>query len=671
MIPKTTPHNLKQRIRELEEQANELMRVEDALRESEAKYADLYDHAPDMYLSVDAKTGRILDCNQTTVETLNYPREEIIGKVVFEMYQPSCLEAAKKAFQAFIETGVVKDQELEVRRRDGSGLAVSLNVTAVRNETGKILYSRSIWREITRRKIVEKALRESEALFRTAYQTIPDPVTIIRAEDGRCVDINEGFTQVTGYTREEVIGKTAQDLNIWVDPKERDRFIAGISKFDQIQNLEADFRIKNGDVITGLFSAKIIKLEGKPHILSLTRNISELKKAQQEKEELEAQLRQAQKMEAIGTLAGGIAHDFNNILAAIMGYCEMAQFDLSEEHPARYNIDQALKATHRAKDLIKQILAFSRQTKHERKPLQLHLIIEEALKLIRAMLPATIEIHQDIIRESGTVLADPIQIHQVVMNLCSNAHHAMREKGGELRVSLASLEIGAAETGKYPELNPGSYLKLTVADTGHGMEPETIERIFDPYFTTKAREKGTGLGLAVVHGIIKDHGGAIYVESELDRGTVFEILLPRVADDLAPAKDAARSFPTGHERILFVDDEHLLAEIGENMLKHLGYKVVARTSSVEALEKFGSDPDGFDLVISDMTMPKMDGDQLAGEIKRIRPDIPILICTGYSEYMDKGKAASTGIAGYLMKPLSIHDLAATVREILDTGKLKA
>jgi PAS domain S-box-containing protein len=376
MIPKTTPHNLKQRIRELEEQANELMRVEDALRESEAKYADLYDHAPDMYLSVDAKTGRILDCNQTTVETLNYPREEIIGKVVFEMYQPSCLEAAKKAFQAFIETGVVKDQELEVRRRDGSGLAVSLNVTAVRNETGKILYSRSIWREITRRKIVEKALRESEALFRTAYQTIPDPVTIIRAEDGRCVDINEGFTQVTGYTREEVIGKTAQDLNIWVDPKERDRFIAGISKFDQIQNLEADFRIKNGDVITGLFSAKIIKLEGKPHILSLTRNISELKKAQQEKEELEAQLRQAQKMEAIGTLAGGIAHDFNNILAAIMGYCEMAQFDLSEEHPARYNIDQALKATHRAKDLIKQILAFSRQTKHERKPLQLHLIIE-------------------------------------------------------------------------------------------------------------------------------------------------------------------------------------------------------------------------------------------------------------------------------------------------------
>ncbi|MHC4792205.1 MAG: GAF domain-containing protein, partial [Planctomycetota bacterium] len=347
-----------------------------------------------------------------------------------------------------------------------------------------------------------------------------------------------------------------------------------------------------------------------------------------EKEKLENELRQSQKMEAIGTLAGGIAHDFNNILSAIVGYSEMALGHIAGNSRVRQHIGQVLKAGLRAKDLVKQILAISCHGKPERKPVQIQLIIKEALKLLRASLPTTIEIRQNIPTESGHVLAEPTQIHQVMMNLCTNALHAMQDKGGILKVKLASVKIGARNTA-YPDLEPGPYLKLSVGDTGYGMDEDTMKRIFDPYFTTKEKDVGTGMGLAVVHGIVNNHGGTITVHSKIGEGSTFHVLLPQVEKEIGYEIESVAPLPTGNRRILFVDDEKALADLGKHMLEDLGYKVDIRVSSIEALELFKVRPHRFDLVITDMTMPNMTGDKLAGKLMAISPDIPIILCTGY------------------------------------------
>jgi PAS domain S-box-containing protein len=510
-----------------------------------------------------------------------------------------------------------------------------------------------------------QALQESEERLRTVFETFPDPVTIIQAEDGRCVDINSAFTRMTGWTTEEVIGKTAADLDIWHNPKEREKLTAGIAQHGKIENLEAKFRLKDGSMITALMSAVLIKLKDKPHILTITRDISELKSAQEEREQLKTQLIQAQKMEAIGTLAGGIAHDFNNILGAIIGYAEMALYDTQKDSMEHYNIDQVLKAGHRAKDLVKQILAFSRKSEQDKSVISSTPIIKEVLKLLRASLPTTIEIKQNIEPNVDPIFADPTQIHQVIMNLCTNSAHAMEDTGGILQVSLGNFELTAPQASQYPELNPGPYVKLSISDTGHGMDAATMDRIFDPYFTTKAQDKGTGMGLAVVHGIVKGHGGGIHVQSTPDGGTRFDILFPIMEKQIISETEELKTLPTGNEHILFIDDEDILIDLGKNMLKKLGYRVEILTQPVEALEVFRARPDKFDLVISDMTMPNMTGDTLAMELMKIRPDIPVIICTGYSERMDDQRAQELGIKGLIMKPFTIRSLSKTVRNALD------
>ncbi len=384
------------------------------------------------------------------------------------------------------------------------------------------------------------------------------------------------------------------------------------------------------------------------------------------------QLHQAQKMEAVGTLAGGIAHDFNNILAAILGYAELANFDIAEDSRTKYNLQQSIKATHRARDLVQQILAFSRQARQERKPLDIKPLIKEGLKFLRASLPATIEIRQNMEEDPGTIEADPTQVYQVLMNLCTNAAHAMDEKGGVLEVSLGKADMDGEASAAPAGMEPGPYLRLRVSDTGHGMPPEILKRIFDPYFTTKEVGKGTGLGLAVVHGIVKSYGGGITVSSEMGKGSTFDIYFPRV-QAMGRASEAERAEPLpfgGHERVLFVDDEKAIVEIGHSMLKYLGYEVEVRTSSIEALELFRAQADRFDLVITDMTMPNMTGDKLAQELLRIRPGIPIILCTGFSEYLTEEKAKALGVRELLMKPLAIRDLAQAVRRVLDYRKKK-
>jgi PAS domain S-box-containing protein len=514
-------------------------------------------------------------------------------------------------------------------------------------------------------KKTRQALTESEERLRTVYETFPDPVTIMQADDGRCIDVNSAFTRVTGWSATEVIGKTAEDLEIWENPAERQKLLDGISQKGKIKNLEAKFRLKDGRLITALMSAILIRLHDRPHILTIARDISELKSAQEEREQLKTQLIQAQKMEAIGTLAGGIAHDFNNILGAIIGYAEMALYDTRPDSMEHYNIDQVLKAGHRAKDLVKQILAFSRKSEQNKQIISLTPIVKEALNLLRASLPTTIEIEQHIEPNLDAIYADPTQIHQVMMNLCANAGHAMADSGGILSVSLQNVDLRANAAALHPDLNAGPYVKLSIGDSGHGMDAGTMDRIFDPYFSTKAQDKGTGMGLAVVHGIVIGHGGSIHVDSTPGQGSRFDIFFPIMERQSVSETEELKALPTGDECILLVDDEESLIDLGTNMLKKLGYRVKTSTRPVEALDMFRADPESFDLVISDMTMPSMTGDILSVELRQIRADIPIIICTGYSERINEQKAEALGIQGLIMKPFTIRRLAKSVRKILD------
>ena len=387
---------------------------------------------------------------------------------------------------------------------------------------------------------------------------------------------------------------------------------------------------------------------------------------EKDKKRLEIRLRQVEKMEAMGTLSGGIAHDFNNILAAIIGYAEMVKMKLPEDSEVLSDLDQVLKSGIRAKTLVQQILAFSREQELEQKPLQLKYIVKESLKLLMSTLPTDIEIKEDIAKDVGIVNADPTQMQQVIMNLCTNAGHAMQKEGGILSVGLGNVELDDIAAAQYIDLDPGTYLRLTVSDTGSGMTSEVKEHVFEPYFTTKEKGVGTGMGLSIVHGIVKNHNGGITVYSEPEKGSTFHVYLPIIREiEEQPEVREKEAIATGHERILLVDDEPALAELGKQMLERFGYEVAVRMSSVDALEMFRSQPDRFDLVITDMTMPKMMGDKLAKKLVEIRPDIPIIICTGYSERMSEEKAKRIGVKALVMKPFTVKDLVNTVRKIID------
>ena len=515
-------------------------------------------------------------------------------------------------------------------------------------------------------KRVEEALRISERQYRTVIEQSNDMIWTLDRK-GNLTFYNERSEELSGHRLKDWLGKSfvplilEEDITIVLDAFKK-------TLNGKPQHYEVQVKKRNGNIlILSVNTAPIMKDSEVDGTISFGRDITERKRAEEEKAKLEVKLRQAQKMEAIGTLAGGIAHDFNNILFPIIGYTEMTIEDVPAGSNARKNLDEVLKATKRARDLVQQILTFSRRSEHEIKPIGVQVIIKEALELISSLLPATIEIHQNIDNNCGLILADPGQIHQVIMNLCTNAYHAMEEKGGILKVNLSNIELKTDDlTGS--DITPGSYLFLKVGDTGQGMEKDVIERIFDPYFTTKNKDKGTGLGLAVVYGIVKEYGGDIRVYSEPGNGTVFTIYLPQLMDDsVLPESLPDETLPHGHENILFVDDEMQIINIAQQMLYKLGYSVTAIRSSLDALEIFRAQPDNFDIVITDMTMPKMTGDKLAVELLKIRPDIPIILCTGFSGTISEEKAKALGVREFVMKPVIMSRLANILRKVLDKG----
>jgi len=516
---------------------------------------------------------------------------------------------------------------------------------------------------------VEEALRSEEEKFRTLVEKSPFGIALI-ARDGRYKYVNPKFIEMFGYSLEDV--KTGKKWFRKAFPQSKYRKEVIEAWLYDLETMEVgESRLRTFRVVCKDGSEKLVFFNS----VSLANgNQFIIYHDMTEKERLEQQLRQAQRLEAMGTLAGGIAHDFNNILAAIVGYTELAMMETAEKSNTRHNLEQVLLASKRAKELVKQILTFCRQTEQEKKPVNVASIFKEALKLLRASIPATVEIREDIEVKpaASTVLADPTQMHQVFMNLCTNAAHAMRETGGTLGIEVKNVEIRQGEAPlAHLSLTPGTYLKLSISDTGHGMSPEVMERIFEPYFTTKDKGEGTGLGLAMVHGIAKDHGGTINVYSEPEKGSIFHVYLPVIEKEEEEVREPAIQLPRGNERILLVDDEAMLVEVGSQMLELLGYRVTTRTSSVEALELFRAGPDQFDLVITDMTMPQMSGDILARELRKIRPSIPVIICTGFSERISPDRARLMGIQGFAMKPLVIKDLAGIVREVLDKRKFNS
>ena len=434
-------------------------------------------------------------------------------------------------------------------------------------------------------------------------------------------------------------------------------------------DIEFSLKKNNGTVIKihGVADT-LVNDQGAPVITMGTfQDITDKKKIEEEKLKLEAQLQQAYKMEAIGTLAGGIAHDFNNILSSIIGFTELSLDDAEKGSSLEDNLQEIFTAGKRAKDLVSQILAYARQSKEETQPLQLSSIVKEVLKFIRSSVPTTIEIKQNIDSDS-LIVGNQTQVHQILMNLCTNASHAMEKNGGVLEVNLKDISVEGHQKSNWPGLKQGDYIMLEVNDTGTGIPADIIDSIFEPYFTTKGLGEGTGMGLAMVHGIVETYGGKIYVNSKQGEGTTFSVLLPVTKKRHLHDAYEPEELPTGTEHILFVDDEAPIAKMGSQVFERLGYIVTMRTSSLEALELFRSKTDDFDLMITDMTMPNMTGDELAKEIIKIRPGFPVILCTGYSNKITDNIAKKIGIKAFAYKPIVKSELAKTVRKVLDETK---
>jgi len=631
---------------------------EKELIESEERFKKIAASAYDAIILMD-NDGNVTFWNDAAEEIFGYSAEEALNKNLPRLLAfPKDIEKHLNGFEELNFTGqggaIGKTIQWDAIKKGGQAIAVELSLSTFKtNERWNVV---AIARDITERKMAEQEQRRLLTALEQSAELI-----VIADILGNIQYVNPAFENVTGYKKAEVIGKNPRLLksgkhhiafyeNLWKTISQgniwKGRFInkkKDGTLYDE-QATISPVRDTNGRIV---------------NYIALKRDISnEIK--------LEEQLRQSQKLQTIGTLAGGIAHDFNNILAPLFGYTEMLLQDVAKDSRMYKDLQQIFKAAQRAKDLVHQILTFSRQTESEPKPFLIHLIVKEALKLLSASIPATIRIKKDIHSNCGMILADPTQIHQVIMNLCTNAAYAMREQGGTLEVKLDRVELDEQIIQGFENLKKGDYIRLQVSDTGIGMDKKTMERIFEPFFTTKPVGEGTGLGLSVAHGIIKNHGGEITVESEPGKGSRFQVFLPLIQSDAFQhlAKEQ-QSFKGNQEHILVIDDEVELVQMLKTMLERLNYRISAKTNSLEALALFQDNPYNFDLIISDFTMPDMTGTQLAKELLSLRPDIPIILTTGSRNVINSEKAEQLGIKDFILKPFSQTEISLTLRQVLN------
>jgi PAS domain S-box-containing protein len=646
--------------------------AEDALIKSEEKYRELVEGTEDFIAQVNGE-GRLTFVNNKAEKIFGLSKDACIGLSAFDFIHPDDRERTTAAFDQWIRNRITNTtfENRQVNQTSGEVRHMHWTINFYYDEDSSITGINSIGRDLTEHKKMEETLRESESRYSALFTGITDAVYVhhIKGDGGpgQIIDANEVACKMLGYTKDEFVGMEIKDIDASESTVDVSHVVKDLKAGRKVL-FEQVHVAKNGKRIPVEIHARLFEYKDRLAIISTVRDITDRKRIEKERLALEAQLQQAQKMESIGTLAGGIAHDFNNILGIILGNAELAMDDVPEWNPAKFNLKEIRTASLRAKDVVRQLLSFARKTRLEKKPTNIAPIIKESLKLLRSSIPTSIDFHRNIPVDVDTILADPTQINQVLINLCTNANHAMPD-GGIIDVTLKNVALDKNATGQYPDLNPGRYVNLTVSDTGHGISKEDIDRIFDPYFTTKDVGKGTGMGLAVVHSIVKEHNGVMTVKSELGKGTTFNIFFPAVEKEAVIETKTDEKLPMGNEKILFIDDEQSIVTIAKQMLERLGYEVDAKMSSIEALELFRSRPAQFDLVITDLTMPKMTGDKLVREILTIRPDIPIILCTGFSEKIDEKIAKEMGAAGYIEKPIDQHDFAFNVRKVLDEKTL--
>ena len=619
-----------------------------ALRESDNKFRHTFANAQDAIVWVDTESGNITNCNRAAEVLLGKSKKEIIG----QHYTMLCPEGKKNAFMNLLNRSG-KDMnsivDAEIQAGNGQITQVTIATSTMQVEDNEIV--QWIIRDVTESK---KAIEEAENLARFPNED-PNPVLRI-SSDYKIMYANEAGSPV---------------LNTWHTEVGQELPTPWCNRIEEVykSGTGATFELNCDD--GHIFILTLQPITGSGYVNAYGLDITNRKKAEKEKMELELQLSQKQKMEAIGTLAGGIAHDFNNILSALQGYTELSLDDLPEDSPIRDNLEQILTCTNRATKLVKQILTFSRKNEQEqeKEPIQVSAIVKEVLGMLRSSLPTTIRICRKINAEHSKVLANPTQLHQVLLNLCTNASHAMGQAPGTLEVSLDDVRLESQTMIGDEHLNEGFYVKLSVSDTGCGMEPEVLKRIFEPFFTTKKMNEGTGLGLPVVHGIVKSHGGAINVTSTAGQGTTFDIYLPMIESEeekeIPPTEKKIRE----KKVVLLVDDEEMIVNVTGQILDRLGYHVVARTNSLDALEEFQEKPEEFDLVITDQVMPNMTGTELAREILSIRKDLPIVLCSGFPEQICQEELMSIGIKHFIMKPISRQELSSIVQEMLNNESI--
>jgi PAS domain S-box-containing protein len=632
-------------------QAEKISRA--VLERSEELFSKAFNSAPFLMSISSAEDGRFFEVNDTFCRVTGYAREEVIGSTSVDLLfiSNSDREMLKKEIA---QKGRVHEVKLKLRKKSGELFICLYFAEVISVKEGRRLLS--IAEDITEKRRIEA---DRDRLM-TAIDQAGEIVLITDAQ-GNIQYVNPAFEAVTGYAKEDVVGKNPRILKSGVQDKAFYQDLwetigSGRNWKGRIVNRRKDgSRYTQQTCIT-----PVVDVRGAiTNFVAVKRDITE-------EIETEKRLIQAQKMESIGTLAGGIAHDFNNILSPIIMDSEIAMMELSEDSPVQTNLKRIYTAGERARDLVRQILSFARGREKERMLLKASLVVKEGVKFLRATLPSTINIQTDLSAEQDEILADPTQLHQILMNLCINAAHAMEEEGGTLDIVLADADIGPESGERFVDLKPGGYLRLSVADTGKGIAPDVLEKMFDPYFTTKPVGKGTGMGLTLIHNIVRNYEGTIAVASELGRGSRFEVYLPLAeGEDRRPESAAAEAeIPGGDERILLVDDEESILSALVPVLERYGYHVTAHTSSTAAIQEFRNDPGAYDLVITDMTMPQITGKQLAQELMGLKPGIPIILCTGFSEAIDEKAALEMGIKGYLMKPLVLREVLRKVREVL-------
>ncbi len=653
--------DLTREISALQKEKQQIMQSLQILKKTSMRNEDLIESAPDSIFI--GNSDGIIYANKSASTLTGYSHSELLSMTLEQLFTEDEQRLAPLKYE-LLNRGESVKTERQLSRKDGTVVPIEMNSKRLPDGTYQ-----SFFRDISERKQTEEALRISEEKFSRAFKLSPDVIVITRLPDGLCIDINQEFTEVLGWTAEEAIGRTTApgDLDIWANNADREKLMTGIKESGQVIGLEARFKHKDGKTLIGLISAKIIEIDGKPCLLSVTRDITEHTKTLEKQKNLELQMLQVQKLESLGVLAGGIAHDFNNILMAVIGHSELAQRRLPAESPALENLRQINLAASRAADLANQMLAYSGKGKFVVEALNLSQIITEMEHILSVSVSKKALLRYDLSDDLLSVEADATQLQQVIMNLVINASDAIGDESGTIAISTGMMDCDRSylqESWLNDNLNPGRYVFIEVADTGCGIAPENVERIFEPFFSTKFT--GRGLGMAAVLGIVRGHNGAIKIYTELNQGSTFKVLLPASALPVRQQINQGKTAPLQESgSVLLVDDEETVRNIGIEMLSEFGFKPLIAADGKEALEIFKQQHQQIRFVLMDLTMPRMNGEEAFREFRRIDPDVKVIICSGYNEQEVSQKFVGKGLAGFLKKPYLFSELQEKIQRLLN------